>query len=219
MSNVFRYNPEEGERLKETKEGLFIYNSLAEMEKKSNLPIKAWGDVSVEVFPIDKPAFLTCNEYLNNVVENVKQGKGLYIHGNAGNGKTTWAYKIARKYIATLAYNKHSPRTAVYFANVPELMNDLKLGFSDNEMQRRLNYSIENADLVIFDDIGAENSTDWAQEQLYHYINYRYANGKATIFTSNIPPNSLEKRIADRVNGMTQILEFKSGSQRGIDNR
>lgn len=219
MDRVFRYNKAEGEKLKSTKEGLFIYNSLTEMEKKSNLPLKAWGDVSVEVFPKDKVAFTHCNTFLNNVVGNVIDGKGLYIYGPAGNGKTTWAYKIARKYIATLAYNKQAPRTAVYFANVPELMNDLKLGFNDNELQRRLNYSIESADLVIFDDIGAENSTEWAQEQLYHYINYRYSNGKATIFTSNLPPNSLEKRVSDRINGMAQIIEFKGTSQRGIDNR
>lgn len=214
-TRAFRYAPEEEERLKSTQEGLYIYNSMIEMDSRSNLPAKAWGDVTVRNYRHSHEAFMVCKEYQDNVFDKVRKGEGLYIYGNAGTGKTTWAYKIGRKYIATIAYNKLEPRLALYFANVPELMNDLKAGFNDYQKMRELNYAIENADLVIFDDIGAENSTEWAKEQLYHYINYRYSNGKATIFTSNLPPNSLENRVADRIKGMTTILEFKGESERG----
>lgn len=214
MSRVFRYNQEEEKRLLETMEGKYIHLMMIEMDDKSNLPAKAWGDVAVAVTSVNREAFGVCKEYQDDVVNQVRSGRGLFLHGGVGTGKTTWAYKIARKYIATLAYNKKSSNFAVYFANVPELMNDLKTGFNDPQLTRELNYAIQNADLVIFDDIGAENATEWAKEQLYHYINYRYSNNLATIFTSNLAPNSLEARVSDRIKGMTTIVEISGQSRR-----
>lgn len=214
MSRVFKFNREEEARLKETMEGQYIRHVLVDMDSKSNLPHRAWGDVRLAVTESNRESFDTCKEYMDNVYEKVNRGEGLFIHGGVGTGKTTWAYKIARKYLAVLAYNKAYESKPLYFANVPELMNNLKEGFTDSQYMRELNYRIENSDLVIFDDIGAENSTEWAKEQLYHYINYRYSNGLATMFTSNIPPNSLDSRVADRIKGMTTIVEIKGQSRR-----
>ena len=213
---VFQENEEERQRLLSTLEGQFIYHSLIEMDNNSNLPNKAWGDVRLAVTDLNKESFDVCKSYMDNVVQEVQQGRGIYIYGGVGTGKSTWAYKISRKYIATLAYNKVQNRQApaVYFANVPELMNNLKEGFNDPQYMRELNYRIENSQLVVFDDIGAENMTEWTKEQLYHYINYRYSNGKATVFTANIPPNSLENRVADRIRGMTTVVEIKGQSRR-----
>lgn len=214
MSVVFKGREKEEERLKSTLEGQNIRYYLIDMAEKSNLPVKAWEELRLGVIPDNQVPYTKCNEYMLDIVNEVKNGNGLYIHGGVGTGKSSWAYKIGRKYIATLAYNKIRRNTALYFANVPELLNNLKEAFNDPQYMKELNHKIENADLVIFDDIGAENTTEWAKEQLYHYINHRYSNGKSTIFTSNLPPNSLEQRVADRVKEMTTIVKFSGQSRR-----
>lgn len=214
MIRPFRNMPKEQKKLESTQKGLHILTAMKDMDDKSNLPARAWEDLAVEVYKVDYDAYVKCNTFLENTFSNVSSGKGLYIYGPAGNGKSTWTYKIARRYMAVMAYGGAGGGLRVYFANVPELMNQLKLAFSDNELQRKLQHSMTTADLVILDDIGAENSTDWAKEQLYSFINYRYSNNLATIYTSNLPPNSLEMRIADRIKGTCDIIEFKGKSRR-----
>lgn len=78
----------------------------------------------------------------------------------------------------------------------------------------KINHRLQNADLVIFDDIGAESDTKWAMETLYQHINYRYSNDKACIFTSNVPITNLEMRVADRLREVNEVVVFKGSSKR-----
>lgn len=152
---------------------------------------------------------------MKNVATNVHEGKGLYIYGTVGNGKTTWAYKIAREYLEKVAHHGINPsKIPVYFVNVPSLLNDLKLAFNNPDEMAKINHRLRNADLVIFDDIGAESDTKWAMETLYQHINHRYANDKSCIFTSNAPVTQMEMRVADRIREVNDIVVFKGSSKR-----
>lgn len=52
--------------------------------------------------------------------------------------------------------------------------------------------------LLVLDDLGVENHTDWASEQLYRVLDSRYDNRLPTIVTSNVPPARLDPRIMSR---------------------
>lgn len=197
--------------------GTYEYYSLVEMDKKSNLPLRAWRDLTLGVPPEDLQAYTTCNEYKKNVCDNVKNGNGLFIYGGVGSGKTVWTYKIAREYMETLSGKQWDEKTnPVYFANVPRLLDDLRSAMRNEELMAKLDSLIMESDLVIFDDLGAENATEWAKDKLYQYIDYRYANCKASVFTSNKSLDEIEVRIADRIRGTCTQVEFLMSSKRQL---
>jgi len=195
--------------------GTYEYYSLVEMASKSNLPVRAWQDLTISVPNEDLESYRVCHLYKEDVTNQVDLGQGLFIYGGVGSGKTVWSYKIARHYMETLAGKKWDEKSApVYFANVPRLLDDLRVAMRDAEATKILDHKMMYSDLVIFDDIGAENATQWAKDKLYQYIDYRYANAKACIFTSNVELEALEPRIADRIKGSCTQVEFKMESKR-----
>lgn len=214
VSRVFRYREGLYEQLLSTSQGLFVIATLERFDRVSNLPDMAYGDLRVFPPTQDLDKFQECKNYQDNVVENVNKGRGLFINGTPGNGKTTWTYKIAREYMEQLSLKGSKALRPVYYANVPELLNDIKRGFKDDDLAVSIETKMRESDLVIFDDIGAENSTEWVKEQLYQYINYRYSNNLACLFTSNLALNQLESRIADRINGSCKVITFTAVSKR-----
>ena len=59
--------------------------------------------------------------------------------------------------------------------------------------------TIREIPLLILDDLGAHNSTPWAQEKLFQILNHRYNNRLATVITTNQPLDDLDPRIASRL--------------------
>lgn len=53
--------------------------------------------------------------------------------------------------------------------------------------------------LLVLDDLGVENATDWAAEQLYRVINARRDNELPTIVTSNLSLADVGERIVSRL--------------------
>ena len=70
-----------------------------------------------------------------------------------------------------------------------------------NEGEIEVINSLKNASLLILDDLGAENSTDWAREKIYEIIDSRYRDKKPIIITTNLKLEQLMEKMAggDRV--------------------
>lgn len=214
MSDAFKGREGFKQDLLKLKGGPLVVTLMEEFADRSELPARAWGNLTLKVPKEEKEMHLKCKNYVDNVSEMVASGKGLFLTGGAGTGKTTWTYKVATRYIWEKATSGELDAVPVYYVNVPSLMSDLKLAFKDDELQRKITSRIQDADLVIFDDIGAENATPWAKEQLYQFINYRYSNGKSSLFTSNVPLSNLEYRVADRIKGTCEVVELLFESKR-----
>lgn len=119
-----------------------------------------------------------------------QQPKGwLYIHGKPGTGKSHLAAAIAN-------HNKH--RMTVIYRSMPTLMDLIRE--NSNQLDTFIN-QISDAQMVIIDDIGADNKpTDWAEARIFTLINCRV--DKPTVFTSNYDVSELPYRehILDRLN-------------------
>lgn len=177
----------------------------------------------------NKASFKTLIEYNKNVrehIENPLKGQDLYIWSrNKGTGKTSWAGKIMKNYFAQIAWDNDLEPKGL-FVNVSKLFTDLRRSFDDKDlalkMQQKMDYMME-IPLLVLDDIGAENGTDWVKEQLYIIINERYNNMLTTIYTSNLSIRELadEKHIgersADRIKGRAINVELVGNSMRGAD--
>lgn len=114
--------------------------------------------------------------------------KGLYFYGGAGTGKTFLASLIAREYIL------HS--RSVVFGDVPFLLSELKRTFNTPEQSSEgLLDRYCNCDLLVLDDLGAGQVTEWNVGVLYQIINNRYNASKPLIITSNFDLDGLEEKF------------------------
>jgi len=117
----------------------------------------------------------------------------LVLLGGYGSGKTHLAAAIANYRIA-LGYT-------VLFVVVPDLLDHLRATFaptSTTTFDEQLNATRE-APLLILDDLGAHNSTPWAQEKLFQILNYRYNDRLPTVITSNERLEDQDPRIVSRL--------------------
>lgn len=189
----------------------------------SNMPKRFRKEIPLIPDDIDRDAFLFMRDWRDNVVENVEEGKGLFIVGRTkGTGKTTWATKIMNSYFLKVALSNNLRCRGLY-VNVPRFFQDLKNSFDNptEEFQEFLD-NIHNADLVIWDDIGTESPTNFVRDTLYAYIDYRYVQEKSQIFTSNIPIEHLNEeewmgeRIVSRILGCCEVVELKTSVDKRI---
>ncbi|MGN1337309.1 MAG: primosomal protein DnaI [Candidatus Coprovivens sp.] len=151
--------------------------------------------------------------------EKTGRHKGLYLHGNFGCGKT---------YLISALFNELSKKRIsseiVYF---PELLRDIKSDFDSYGDQI---YYLENVDLLLIDDIGAEKVTEWSRDEILGtLLQKRMNNHKTTFFTSNLDINALEqhlrinnysddeikaRRIIERVKQLTDDIELIGENKR-----
>ena len=152
--------------------------------------------------------------------EPVNTLKGLYLHGSFGSGKT---FLIAALF-NELEAKKHANTEIVYF---PELLRNMKEDFS--LVEDKLNY-LQNVDILLIDDIGAENVTVWGRDEILGTIlQYRMNNKLTTFFTSNLTIEELERhlsltkgsedtvkarRIIERIKQLTDDIEIVSENRR-----
>ncbi len=76
--------------------------------------------------------------------------------------------------------------------------------------------TFREADLLIFDDIGAQQSKEWDVTEIFKLVDYRGKKGKATIFTSNMPVEKLniDERAKSRIMATTIQLHMPEESIR-----
>lgn len=116
-----------------------------------------------------------------------KENKGLYLHGNFGCGKTFLIAALLNE----LQIEKGARIEIVYF---PELLRTLKDNFT--LLDSKVKY-LSSVDILLLDDIGAENCTPWSRDEILGTILQARMNNKlATFFTSNLNINELEKHLA-----------------------
>jgi DNA replication protein DnaC len=117
----------------------------------------------------------------------------IYLWGPRGTGKSLLAAAAAN-------LSRESGRTVAY-VSAPQLLFDLRAGFKDNTTSEQIDH-LQQANLVVIDDLGAEQATEWAIEQLFLIFNARYQKQASTVVTSNVALDRLPEsygRIADRL--------------------
>jgi DNA replication protein DnaC len=116
----------------------------------------------------------------------------LLLQGGYGCGKTHLAAAIAN-----FAVQMGVP---TLFLTVPDLLDNLRFAYDSNDTTFEQRFEqIRNAQLLVMDDFGTQNATDWAREKLFQIINYRYINHLPIVITTNLAMEEIEARIRSRL--------------------
>ena len=145
----------------------------------------------------------------------------LLFTGSYGVGKSHLA-----KAITDGIMQKENPKTrrkyTAIFISVPKLLRKIRSTYNRNSevSEEDILEVLENVDLLVLDDIGAERQNDWSEERLFDIIDSRQ--GMHTIYTSNYNANDLFEILGERnfsriVNEDTKIIEIVGENHRLSD--
>lgn len=140
------------------------------------------------------------------------EGRGCYLFGPCGTGKTYAAAAAVRRF--ALAGRKAKLVTA------SRLLRDARDGFDGGD--RDVLARAELYDLLALDDFGAEKRTEWGMEQIEQLIDARCMRGLPTVITSNHSLGGIRdlwggiegQRIASRIAGCCERIEVSGEDRR-----
>ena len=133
--------------------------------------------------------------------------KGLYLYGDFGVGKSFM--------VAALAHDLSEKRgVSLTLLHYPSFVIDAKNAISDGNVKTLVD-EIKLAEVLILDDIGAEQSTPWVRDEILQVIlQYRMQEDLPTFFTSNFNFEDLEKHFAKGKNGNDETWEARRVMER-----
>jgi DNA replication protein DnaC len=150
-----------------------------------------------------KRSYQIAKEYADNFKAHKENGSGLYIEGTNGTGKTHLAAAIALQLI--------SEGIPVICKTSSDLLLDIKRSFDDENVQEwRVLDVYRKADLLIVDDLGKEQCSDWAMTTLYTIFNDRYEDMKPVIITTNYNTDALATALTPNGKDDTKIVAIIS---------
>ncbi len=161
--------------------------------------------------------------YIDRTKEHGLQEEGLYLAGRFGTGKTF-----------LMCYFLHEMAKAGYsgvIVYMPDFVEDLKSLMHEPGKLKETVEMMKETDLLIFDDIGAENLNPWVRDHVLGAIlNYRMQR-RPTFYTSNYELDALERhfsftskdgdelhkgqRIMDRIKPYVEVVMVTGENKRG----
>lgn len=145
--------------------------------------------------------FNICKKYAQNFTPSAGS---LLFSGATGLGKTFLSACVARE------VTDHG--FSVMYESAIRVFADFETEkFGDGD-ETDLTRKYFETDLLIIDDLGTEMTTQFTTSMLYHIINTRLLEGRATIISTNLLPDAIEKRyspqIASRLIGSYRLIKF-----------
>ena len=152
----------------------------------------------VSVLPAD--AVAEVRRFVDGLDENLDAGRGAWLFGDVGTGKTSLAMLVSR--IALEA-----DRTVAIYS-LPRLLAEIRRTYDAASGETYLEFfdRLTSVDLLHLDDLGAENRSDWVLEQLYAIVNDRYEEQRSILVTSNLDEERLREQIGDRT--VSRLVEI-----------
>jgi DNA replication protein DnaC len=139
--------------------------------------------------------------------ENIEAGRGMWLMGGTGTGKTTLGMLVAKTVLAA------GRTVAIYFT--PKLLTQIRQTYqatNSEDAYEAFFRRLTSVDLLYIDDLGSERHTDWVVEQLYALVNERYENRRSMLVTSNADGDvdtgqrRLEEQIGSRT--VSRLIEI-----------
>ena len=175
--------------------------------KLINLPSSLKNVSFLDVYRDDVARLAVLNRMIKFVNDYPENRKGLYLYGDFGVGKSFM--------VAALAHDLSEKRgVSSTLLHYPSFVIDVKNAIGDGNVKNLVD-EIKQAEVLILDDIGAEQSTPWVRDEVLQVIlQYRMQEDLPTFFTSNFNFEDLEKHFAKGKNGNDETWEARRVMER-----
>ena len=175
--------------------------------KLINLPSSLKNVSFLDVYRDDVARLAVLNRLIKFVNDYPENRKGLYLYGDFGVGKSFM--------VAALAHDLSEKRgVSSTLLHYPSFVIDVKNAIGDGNVKNLVD-EIKQAEVLILDDIGAEQSTPWVRDEVLQVIlQYRMQEDLPTFFTSNFNFEDLEKHFAKGKNGNDETWEARRVMER-----
>jgi DNA replication protein DnaC len=154
--------------------------------------------VSTEIEPM---VVQVVRSWVGDLEANLESGRGLWLMGDTGTGKTTLAMLVSK------AALEDSRSVAIY--SLPKLLARIRQTYDaepGGDSYLTFFNRLTSVDLLHIDDLGAEKRSDWVLEQLYALVNERYEAQRSMLVTTNLDQQELEEQIGSRT--VSRLVEI-----------
>jgi DNA replication protein DnaC len=165
------------------------------------------------IVDMDPPLLREIRSYVKDVNANLDKGRGLWLFGDVGTGKTSLAMLVSK---AALDAGRS---VAIY--SLPRLLSDIKETYEDRSERSYMELfeRVVGVDLLHIDDLGAEKRTDWVLEQLYSIINERWQEQRSIVVTTNLVDvdelrDQIGPRTVSRLHEMCDLIPIMGRDRR-----
>jgi len=180
------------------------YNNAYNIWKVSNIPKKLIIRYKFDMWDNSGIDF----NRIVNIIKEKDDKSWIYIHGNAGTGKTYLAILIAKVCLLK--------EQSVFYIKTVDLLDRLRP--NGGEDSNKLMNKCKDVNVLILDDIGHEKMSEWVRERMFSLISSRWDNGLLTVFTSNFDIENIKDKINDavysRVKGESYVILMNGKDKR-----
>jgi DNA replication protein DnaC len=165
---------------------------------------RRYRDVSLEIARNDgvNPVVLkVVGDFLGEIEARLEKGRGLWLAGNVGTGKTALAMLISKTAL-------EAGRTVAIYS-LPKLLARVRATYEKDlggDSYTQFFDRLISLDLLHIDDLGAEKRSDWVLEQLYSIVNERYEMERSMLVTTNLEQTALEEQMGERT--VSRLIEI-----------
>lgn len=155
----------------------------------------------------DNKHIKACKKYISTISQRLDDGKGLFLCGKSGAGKTFASMCFANAVMDRMF--------RCYFKEQWQIQSLSQFDNSDEIKQ------LESCTFLVIDDFNPDTLNDYGREVMLNLFDTRIKRGLPTIFTSNMtkrcienPPKSINIRFMDRIIQNCHIIEDSTNNYR-----
>lgn len=149
-------------------------------------------------------ALQCCQGFVASILEGVNR-QGLFISGEVGLGKTFLLSAMCNSLIEARV-----PTMYVVFSDLIAAIKDSFNNEGSAHTESRIMAAAKDARVLILDDLGAEQVTEFVTNRLFDILNYRCNHNKPLVVSSNLSSQQIGdlygKRIASRLWEMCELV-------------
>ncbi|MCL2678045.1 MAG: ATP-binding protein [Clostridiales bacterium] len=143
-----------------------------------------------------------CRKFTRDIIAG-REARSLLLEGGVGRGKSHLAAACAGELV--------NNGIETLFLVVPEFLDEIRAGYqkAGEFSEGELTWRACHVPVLILDDLGAHNFSDWTKNKIFTLINHRLNLSLPCIITTNLDIEEMKEAIGERtVSRIVELCDF-----------